>query len=261
MRSKSAEPMALLLRVQLGAAPEGVADVVLDVASVWCRGQRDVVLDTEHAGHARGEELGLVSLVLPLRGAGQGDEAVPDLRIHGHRDEAVEHEGLEHVAARSASPRLLPSSSRTCSSFRPRWPRPGPPGRRAARRWWRRAGPAGPARPGSRPISRPRCGPGGRSRAHRPDQPAQRSADRAAARCRPGRVLLQVGRLPGEEQLPGAGCLAGGLEHQSGRGQVVASPRPGSRPWSSITVTSATGGQYGHFQSRICGASSPNSRV
>jgi hypothetical protein len=35
---------------------------------------------------------------VPLRGAGQGDEAVPGPRIDGHRDRDVQHERFQHVA-------------------------------------------------------------------------------------------------------------------------------------------------------------------
>ena len=38
-------------------------------------------------------------LVLPVRGAGQGDDAAADLRVHGHRHQAVGHAGLQHIAA------------------------------------------------------------------------------------------------------------------------------------------------------------------
>ncbi|HEX9379228.1 MAG TPA: hypothetical protein VF872_06525 [Gaiellaceae bacterium] len=59
----------------------------------------DVVDDLERTDDVGRDELRLVTLVLPVGGTGERDEAVIDLRIDGVRDEAVQHERLEHVAA------------------------------------------------------------------------------------------------------------------------------------------------------------------
>jgi len=61
-------------------------------------GQGDAVVDGEHAGHASSQELGLIPLVVPGCGAGQGDEAVAGFGLNGHRDRTVEHERVQHLA-------------------------------------------------------------------------------------------------------------------------------------------------------------------
>src|SRR5262249_32855930 len=70
------------LGVQPGAARERAANVVLDVAPVGRGEQLDPVLDAEDARHVGHDELGLVALVLPAGGAGQGDEAAGHPGVH-----------------------------------------------------------------------------------------------------------------------------------------------------------------------------------
>ena len=69
------------------------------------------------ADDARRDEVGLVALVLPVDGAGQGDEAVLDLRVDRRRDEAVEHQRLQHVAAKIRVVAPLADQQPTCSSL------------------------------------------------------------------------------------------------------------------------------------------------
>src|SRR6516165_11452003 len=89
----------LAVGVQPGAARERAAVVVLDVAPVGRGDQLDLILDGEDARHICDDELGLVTLVLPAGGAGQGDEAAGHPGVDSGRDEAVEYERLEDVSA------------------------------------------------------------------------------------------------------------------------------------------------------------------
>ena len=96
------------VRVQHGIAPERAADGVGCGTRIGSLGQGDGVADANHPGDARGAGLGCLALVVPLHHAGQGDEAVPGLRIDGHRHRALQHQRLQHVAAQVLVVALVP---------------------------------------------------------------------------------------------------------------------------------------------------------
>jgi Zn-dependent protease len=97
-----------VVRIDLGVPLERLLDRLLRVAGVRRRAiELDLVDDVERTDDVRGDVLRLVTLVLPVGGAGEGDEAVLHLCVHGRRYEAVEHERLEHVAAKLGVRALL----------------------------------------------------------------------------------------------------------------------------------------------------------
>jgi hypothetical protein len=65
---------------------------MVNVSRARCGTQQvDVVLNTDNAQDVGCDELGFITLVLPLRGTGQGDHSVFDCGIDSGGDHGVEH--------------------------------------------------------------------------------------------------------------------------------------------------------------------------
>jgi hypothetical protein len=89
-----------VVSVELGVACEGLFDGMMNFPSIEYRADDiDVVLDIGDAQDVGCDEPGLLTLIMPLGGTGEGDDSIFDRSVDGDGNQCVQHQRVQHFTA------------------------------------------------------------------------------------------------------------------------------------------------------------------